>query len=119
MLTPGSAHHSPSAIFIMNERVEIEAVLTGVRWVNPHIRLNMEPTDKEKFPEAWVFESQPPQWYRRVGVGRSTFEEAIGTTIHVVGSPARNGDPFGFLMRFTFEDGTAYQMVNDRPEYLE
>jgi hypothetical protein len=119
LVASGSAHHSPTAIFIMDQPVEMEAVLTAVRWVNPHIRLSMEPTDKAKFPESWVFESQPPQWYRRVGVSRKAFEEAIGQTVQVVGRPARNGEPFGFLLRLTFEDGTAYQMVTDRPEYVE
>jgi hypothetical protein len=119
ILSPGFAHHSPTAIFIMDQPVEMEAVLTEVRWVNPHIRLGMEPTDKEQFPQAWVFESQPPQWYRRVGVSRRTFEAAIGQTVQVVGRPARSGEPFGFLLRLTFEDGTAYQMVTDRPEYVE
>lgn len=116
---PSAAHHSPTAIFIMDQPVEMTATLTDVRWVNPHIRLSLEPVDKEQFPEAWVFESQPPQWYRRVGVSRKVFEDAIGQTVQVVGRPARNGAPFGFLLRLTFEDGTAYQMVTDRPEYVE
>jgi len=94
-------------------------VLTEVRWINPHIRLGMEPVDKDRFPEPWIFESQPPQWYRRVGVSRKTFEDAIGQTVQVVGRPARNGEPFGFLLKLTFEDGTAYEMVTDRPDYVE
>ncbi len=79
----------------------------------------MSPVEGSEFSEDWVFESQPPQWYRRVGVSRRVFEDAIGETITVVGRPARNGDPFGFLMRLTFADGTAYQMVGDRAEYFE
>jgi len=103
----------------MDAPVEMTAVLTEVRWINPHIRLSMDPVDKETFPAPWVFESQPPQWYRRVGVSRQVFEDAIGQTVQVVGRPARNGEPFGFLLRLTLEDGTSYQMVTDRPDYVE
>ena len=116
---PLAAHHSPTAIFIMDGPVEMTAVLTGVRWINPHIRIEVDPVDTEKFPEPWVFESQPPQWYRRVNVSRKTFEDAIGQTVQVVGRPARSGEPFGFLLRITFEDGTALQVVTDNPDYVE
>jgi hypothetical protein len=87
--------------------------LTGVRWINPHIRLSVDPIDKEEFSEPWVFESQPPQWYRRVGVSPAKFENAIGETITVIGWPARNGEPFGFMRRITFADGTAFEMVTE------
>ena len=117
--TSASAHHSVSAVFRMDKTIEMTAVLTGVRWINPHIQLTVEPVDEDEFPETWVFESQPPQWYRRVNVSRKTFEDAIGQTVELRGRPARNGEPYGFLMRFTFEDGTTFQMVNDRPEYVE
>jgi hypothetical protein len=116
---PAAAHHSPLAVFDMVNPVEMAAVLTDVRWVNPHIRLYFDPVDKEAFPEPWTFESQPPQWYRRVGISRAAFEEAIGQTVTVSGRPARNGEPFGFLMRITFEDGTSFQMVTDRGENVE
>lgn len=119
IVTTALAHHSPTAIFIMNEPVSMNATLTDVRWVNPHIRITVDPLDKNEFSEPWVFESQPPQWYRRVGVSRKTFEDAIGQTVAIEGRPARSGQPFGFLLRLTFEDGTAYQMVTDRPDYVE
>lgn len=119
MMPTAIAHHSPTAIFEMNKPVEMTARLTGVRWINPHIRLLVEPVDKKAFPEPWVFESQPPQWYRRVGVSRKAFEDAVGQTVELVGRPARSGEPFGFLLRIVFEDGTTFQMVTDRAEYVE
>ena len=116
---PAFAHHSPTAIFIMDDPVEMTAVLTGVRWINPHIRLSVDPVDKQAFPEPWVFESQPPQWYRRVGLSRKAFEDAIGQTVQISGRPARSGEPFGFLLKLTLEDGTTYEIVTDRPDYVE
>lgn len=115
----GSAHHSVSAIFDADDQVTIDAELIGVRWINPHIRLSLQPVDSEQFPEIWEFESQPPQWYRRVGVSRKTFEDAIGQNVIVFGLRARNGEPFGFLRRLTFEDGTTFEMVPDDSEFVE
>jgi len=115
----GTAHHSVSAIFDQDAQVTMAAELVGVRWINPHIRLALQPLDDEQYPEIWEFESQPPQWYRRVGVSRKTFEDAIGETVEVFGLKARNGEPFGFLRRLTFPDGTTFEMVPDDAEYVE
>jgi len=103
----------------MGAMVEIKGTLTDVRWVNPHIRLSFRPVEGSEATDEWVFESQPPQWFRRVGVSRTVFENALGETFQVAGRPARSGEPFGFLMRLTFQDGTAYQMVPDRGENFE
>jgi len=116
---PAFAHHSATAIFDVDHPFDMTATLTGVRWVNPHIRLDFDPVDKQAHPEPWVFESQPPQWYRRVGVSRKVFEDAIGQTVAVTGRPARNGEPFGFLLKITFEDGTSFEMVRDLIENQE
>ena len=93
------------------------ATLTEVKWNNPHIRISVAPSDADA--EPWVFESQPPQWYRRVGISRAQFENAIGQTVTIAGNPARNGAPFGSLRLITFEDGTSFEVVVDRIENQE
>jgi hypothetical protein len=117
--TPLSAHHSASAVFDFDAPVEITGTLIDVRWVNPHIRITVDPDDKESFSEAWDFESQPPQWYRRVNVSRAVFENAIGQTVTIAAVKARDGSPYGFIRRMTFPDGTTFQMVGDRGENVE
>ena len=82
-----------------------------------HIRFFIEP--KGGGAELWEFESQPPQWYRRVGVSRKLFEEAIGQTVAVTGRPARSGIQFGFLLSMEFEDGRVLQVVRDIVENQE
>jgi hypothetical protein len=111
--TPAWAHHSPTAVFIMDAPVSFTATLTAVHWINPHIRLDLDPHDKVAHPKPWVFESQPPQWYRQVNVSRKVFEDAIGQTVEVSARPARNGEPFGFLLSIKFKDGTSFEMVRD------
>jgi hypothetical protein len=111
--TPSSAHHSASAIFDLSKTATFEGKLTSVRWINPHIRILVDVAGEQREAEAWVFESQPPQWFRRVGVPVSTFENAIGQSVTIVAYTARNGEPFGFLTEIKFEDGTSFVMVDD------
>ncbi|MGD8341484.1 MAG: DUF6152 family protein [Gammaproteobacteria bacterium] len=118
-VTPVSAHHSASAVFDFEAPVEITGTLTEVRWINPHIQITVDPDDKESFSESWGFESQPPQWYRRVNVSRRVFEDAIGKQVTVLGFKARNGTAYGFVRRMTFPDGTVFLMVGDRGENVE
>ena len=118
-MLPVAAHHSATAIFDFSAPVEMTGTLTEVRWINPHIRISVDPDDKETFSESWVFESQPPQWYRRVGVSRAVFERTIGEEVTVTGFKARDGAAFGFIRRITFPDGTSFQMVGDRGEGVE
>ena len=84
MLLAGSlqafAHHSTTAEFDVQHRMTVSGTLTKVDWVNPHIVVFIEAKD-EKGPgstAAWKFESNPPAWFRRVGVSRADFAKAIG-----------------------------------------
>ena len=61
---PASAHHSTTAEFDVTHRMTLTGTLTKVDWVNPHIVVFMSGKDNT----AWKFESNPPAWFRRVGV---------------------------------------------------
>ena len=77
--SPLRAHHSQSAIFDMTRKVQVNATLKKVDWLNPHIRLYFESKEASGKTESWVFESNPPAWFRRVNVnhiGWLTDEEA-------------------------------------------
>ena len=119
MAAPSWAHHSATAIFDVRARVDFRGTLTEVRWINPHIRITVDVETEDGSVKPWVFESQPPQWFRRVGVGRTTFQNAIGKTMRIVGMPAHNGQAFGSLREVTFEDGTSFTVVVDRIEGQE
>ena len=76
MLVPGVAlfaHHSPSAIFNMKQKVTIKGTLTKVDWVNPHIVVFMDAKDDDGNVVNWKFESNPPRWFTKVGVTRADF----------------------------------------------
>jgi hypothetical protein len=107
------AHHSPSSIFDMANKVTLSGTLTQVEWVNPHIAIYIDVKKADGTGvENWKFESAPPSWLRRVGVNSADFKKAIGQTVTVEGNKARDGSPYGFLQKITFADGNSLAMVS-------
>jgi len=105
------AHHSPSAEFDMSKRITVSGVLTKVDWINPHIALAMEVKNESGKVETWNFESNPPAWFRRVGVGRADLAKAIGQPVTAEGVRAKDGSAFGYMQKITFADGTSYELA--------
>ena len=105
------AHHSPSAIFDMSKRVSVTGTLTRVDWVNPHIVLAMEAHEGGKV-EQWRLESNPPSWYKSVGLARADLAKAIGQQITIECVKARDGSLYGYMQKIKLPDGTSYELVN-------
>lgn len=106
------AHHSPSAIFDMSRHVSVTGTLTRVDWVNPHIVLMMEAKGEGGKAEQWKFESNPPSWYKSVGLARADFAKAIGQKITIECVKARDGSLYGYMQKIKLPDGTSYELVN-------
>lgn len=106
------AHHSPSAIFDMTKKVSVTGTLTRVDWVNPHIVLAMEAKGEGGKAEQWRLESNPPSWYKSVGLARADFAKAIGQQITVEFVKARDGSLYGYMDKIKLPDGTTYELVN-------
>ena len=104
---PLQAHHSPSAIFDMSKPFVVKGTLTKVDWVNPHIFVFVNAMDGT----AWKLESNPPAWFRRVGVSRADFAKAIGQTVTAEGNRAKDGSQFAYLVKVTFADGSSLELV--------
>ena len=107
-----SAHHSPSAIFDMGKRIAVTGTLTKIDWINPHIVVTMDTKSDGGKIDHWTFESNPPSWYRSVGLARADFAKAVGHTVTVEGLPARDGTLFGYMRKITLPDGTLLELVN-------
>ena len=103
---PVLAHHSPSAEFDVTHRMTLSGTLTKIDWVNPHIVVSISAKG-----EAWRFESNPPAWFRRVGVSRADFAKAVGQTVTVEGNRAKDGSPYGYLLKITYADGNSLELV--------
>ena len=105
-----SAHHSPSAVFDMAKPIVVKGTLTKTDWVNPHISFLVDAQGSDGASETWKIESQPPSWFKHVGLGRSDFAKAIGQAVSIVGVPARNGSHYAYLQKLTFSDGNSIEV---------
>jgi hypothetical protein len=106
------AHHSPSAVFDMTKRVTLTGTLTKVDWINPHIVMFLDAKGKDGSIEPWKLESNPPSWFRRVGVARSDFAASIGKTVTVEGVRAKDGSAYGYMQKIILADGTSMELAN-------
>lgn len=106
------AHHSPSAVFDMTSRMSVTGTLTKIDWINPHIVIAVDAKGDNGKIDHWTFESNPPSWYRSVGLARADFAKAVGQTITVEGVRARDGTLFGYMRKIKLPDGTSLELVN-------
>ena len=110
------AHHSPSAVFDMDKRFTLAGTLTQVDWINPHIVVFMDAKKDDGSVETWKFESNPPSWFRRVGIARNDLAKAIGQNVTVEGSRAKDGSRYGYLLKVTFADGNSLELLFNQPK---
>lgn len=106
------AHHSTTAEFDVSKKITISGTLTKVDWVNPHIVVFLEGKTTSGSVESWKFESNPPAWFRRVGVGRADFVKGVGQNVTVEANRAKDGSAYGYLHKITFADGNSLELVN-------
>ncbi len=100
------AHHSMSALFDFNQRITRSGTLTKLDWRNPHIYLFVDAKSDQGLVETWRFEGPSPGFFRRRDdVGKGDFENAIGETVTVEASRARDGSLSGLIRMFTLPDG--------------
>jgi hypothetical protein len=114
VITAGSAaaHHAPSAIFDMKKKVSMTGTLTEVNWVNPHIVVMLD-VKKDGAMETWKFESNPPAWFRQVGVSRNDFAKALGQQVTVEAVIAIDGSKYGYMQKVTMPDGAVMEVVSE------
>jgi hypothetical protein len=106
------AHHSFSAIFDTSKKLVLSGTLTQVDWQNPHIVILMQGKKEDGSIEMWKFESNPPAWFKRLGVTRNDFAKAIGKAVTVEGVRAKDGSLYGYLQKITFDEGNSLELVD-------
>jgi hypothetical protein len=105
-------HHSPSAIFDMGKRISLTGTLTKVDWINPHIVIAIDAKGDGGKVDHWTFESNPPSWYRSVGLARADFAKFIGQSITVDCVRAKDGALYGYMLKIRLPDGTSLELIN-------
>lgn len=109
------AHHSMSAVFDFEQRFTRTGTLTGLDWRNPHIYLFVDAVGDQDRVESWSFEGPTPTFFRKPdNVDKIDFENAVGGTVTVEASRARDGSLSGLIRIVTLPDGT---LVSLCPEH--
>jgi hypothetical protein len=106
-LVAGSAwaHHNMSALFDFNNRVTRTGTLSKMDWRNPHIYLSVDAKNDQGQMETWSFEGPAPNVFRNLNVDKSDFQNAVGKTVTVEASRARDGSLAGLIRIITLPDG--------------
>jgi hypothetical protein len=107
-----SAHHSPTAVFDMSKPLVVKGTLTKIDWVNPHIVMFVDAVGSDGSAEPWKFESNPPSWFRHVGLRQADFAKAIGQQVTVGGVRARDGSRYGYMRKLTMPNGDSIELEN-------
>ena len=111
---PGAAHHSMSAVFDFDQRFTRVGIVTRVDWTNPHIYIHVDAPDEDGSMQSWRFEGPSPVYFRRrAGLGKIDFEAAIGKSVTVDASRARDGSFTGLIRMFLLPDGVSVPLCPD------
>ena len=101
-----SAHHNMSAMFDFDQRFTRTGLLSKVDWRNPHIYLVLDVKNDKGQVETWSFEGPNPNFFRSRNVGKEDFEKAIGKSVTMEASRARDGSMSGLIRTVKLPDGT-------------
>lgn len=111
---PSAAHHSMAAVFDFNQRFTRTGIVTRVDWTNPHIYVFVEAPGEGGVVESWRFEGPSPVHFRRrAGLGKADFEAAVGKSVTVDASRARDGSRTGLIRMFVLPDGNSIPLCPD------
>lgn len=86
--TGASAHHS-FAIYDIDNKISRSGVLTSIRYVSPHIIMELEAVRPNGEEETWEIESMQPARFDREGGDREFVFE--GDEVTLLGWPQRDG----------------------------
>lgn len=87
---PVWAHHS-HAMYDASGEIELEGVITEVRWANPHVWLYFEVTNEDGTTRQWAMEGAAIQQLQRKGWEEDQLN--VGMPISVSCYPLRSGGP--------------------------
>ncbi len=114
-----NSHHASYAIYDQSRTVTIDGIVTDVRLVNPHARLNVDVLDDAGDRVTWSVEMSGKLSLSSLGWTDDTV--SVGERVTVTGSPARSGSPrLWFTQQMVLGDGTELLPPgSDRLEILE
>ena len=100
-------HHNMTALFDLNDRVVLTGTFTKVDWRNPHIQFSVDAKNDKGQVETWSVEGPPPSYFRTRDISKADFESALGKSVTVEASRARDHSTSGLLRVLTLPNGKA------------
>jgi Family of unknown function (DUF6152) len=88
---PMLAHHSFSAEFDGQKRVNLKGTITKVDWMNPHIWLYLDVKDDKGQVTHWQCEGGPPNTLTRNGWTKDALKK--GDDVSIDGTLSKDGKP--------------------------
>ena len=85
------AHHSAQATYQMDDKIQVEGVVTEFSFRNPHILVYLDVTDADGNVTNWMSEGAAATLMRRSGWDRDTLRP--GQLIRINGSATHDGSP--------------------------
>jgi len=112
---PSIAHHG-FGTFDLDGEVELQGVITGVDFVNPHAWVYLDVENAQGENEAWRCEMRAATVLRRSGWTRDMFVE--GERIYITGAPDRSDSRSCYLSMVVFADGSSAERYGQLRESL-
>jgi hypothetical protein len=88
---PTFAHHSFSAEFDANKRIQLTGVITSVKWQNPHVYFYIDVKDERGKTTTYAVEMGSPNGVLNNGLSRDILK--VGMVVSLNGTMAKDGSP--------------------------
>jgi DNA/RNA endonuclease YhcR with UshA esterase domain len=83
------AHHSFSATYDLNKKIEVEGIIQKFSFKNPHLIIQLAVSDPKGSTTNWMVEGEAATRYRHAGWDKNTLKP--GDRIRVTGNGTRDG----------------------------
>jgi hypothetical protein len=108
------SHHTFAVEYERTETITIDAIVTGVHFQNPHVRLDLLVAAGDEEQQQWVANSIGPGSLARRGWFQDTVK--VGDRVQLYGNLGSNGSRRLWIQTMTLEDGAEIYPVGRVPE---
>ncbi|MES2603500.1 MAG: DUF6152 family protein [Pseudomonadota bacterium] len=113
-INTAQAHHAFGAEFDSNKPIELQGVVTDLKWTNPHSWLYLDVTNTDGSTTHWAVEFGGPYALLQKGLRKTDFP--TGTKVVVNGFLAKNGKSVVNASNVSLPDGRDfYTAAEDSP----
>jgi hypothetical protein len=115
--TTASAHHSFAASFEVNQTLELEGEVVGIRWRNPHVEFDVRAIGDNGEEIVRTIESMAISGLRRRDLTEPFV--AIGDQVRVAGNPPRRDTGNVYLSNILLANGEELVLRGDGPRFTD